>query len=169
MGPTHCGWCHLWAGSPGSFKAWRISHEEQASQSAAPVPSVDFAKTPVSGFQACFTCFAVSYDDEQSRGSIDEISPFFPLLLIIMVFRHSNRNPKWGESGWYANELGCYGTINLSKAVCIDSSGKVFTQPMEGSKAIDVNQLTEGGEGRTVTRSPLTSTGAPYHPHSTSQ
>ena len=53
MGPAHCGWGHLWAGSPGFYKkAGWASHGEQASEEH---PSMASASAPASRFLQCLS------------------------------------------------------------------------------------------------------------------
>lgn len=189
LNPTHCVWCPLWAGGPGSLKARCISHAEQAS-SMVSTWALD------SGFLPCWSCFSDFSWWWAIMWKCKWIKPFHPQV----VYYHGVSSQQWelqvrqkmqliDKWAW----LLCY--KNLYKAVCIDysalrrtslSPGKVLSQSwkryslipeeysMEGGKAIEVIQPTEGQGRRWRNDCQELSfechrSSTPYTPHFTSQ
>jgi hypothetical protein len=72
-GKAPCGWDHLWAGSLGSIR-------EQAEQASKEHPSMASASAPA--FWPAWVPVLTSFGDEQQYGSVSQINPFLPNLLL---------------------------------------------------------------------------------------
>jgi hypothetical protein len=72
---AHCGWCHLWAGSPGFFK--KASWASQGKQASKQHPSMASASAPASWLT--WVPILTSFGDEQQ--CVSWINPFLPNLL----------------------------------------------------------------------------------------
>ena len=90
--PAHCGWGHPCYGGPRFYKkaAW-ASHKEQASRQRSSMASAT-AAAPSSCSD--WVLFLTSFNDKQWCGSVNQINSFLLNLLLILLFYHSNSDPK---------------------------------------------------------------------------
>lgn len=132
LNPTHCVWCPLWAGGPGSLKARCISHAEQAS-SMVSTWALD------SGFLPCWSCFSDFSWWWAIMWKCKWIKPFHPQV----VYYHGVSSQQWelqvrqkmqliDKWAW----LLCYKKTLQSSMHRLLSTEKDLTQPREGTQPV---------------------------------
>jgi hypothetical protein len=77
-GRSPCGWDHLWAGSLGFYK--KAGWASQGKQASKEHPSMASASAPASW--PAWVPVLISFGDEQQYGSVSQINPFLPNLLL---------------------------------------------------------------------------------------
>lgn len=74
---------------------WQVPHLDwqiRSIRKQADQPVSSFPLQPL--FQFCLQVPALTFSDRQGCGSRSQVTLFLPDLLLVMVFHHSNRNPK---------------------------------------------------------------------------
>jgi hypothetical protein len=77
-GKAPCEWDHLWADSLGFYK--RVGWASQRRQASKEHPSMASASAPA--FWPAWVPVLTSFSDEQQHGSVSQINPFLPNLLL---------------------------------------------------------------------------------------